>query len=132
MPTDIFYNGIFAPGAGCRANCIVSNTWIYHNKTTSFIHINLGSKDVSSYSMLNIYGAINSYPSTSTLSLANVAGICNMVTISAQGNVWSVWSIDISQLTAFNLDSYLSIGGITGGEYPDMNAHTRISHIWLS
>lgn len=135
VPTDIFYNGVFTSGASCRTFCIISNTWIYHNSSANNLTINLGARNVSGFSKLNIYGAITPYNSsdrTSIIELHNYSGVYNKVTINVEQNVWKTWNIDISQISAFNSDGYLMIDDISKGSYSDITAHTRISHIWLS
>ena len=133
--TDLFYNGVFAPGAGCRSSCILTNSWIYHNSSASLMQITLGARDVRSYSHLHIYGAITPYNSVkkqSTIDLYNYSGVFSSIVISTEQNKWKQYDIDISQLIYFNNDCYMKLSDISKGEYSDISVHTKISHIWLS
>lgn len=135
IPTDLFFNGEFN-GASCGNYCILLNSIISHNNSAKFFTVNINSRDVRSYSRLNISGtfyAYNSGDNISELMLGGVNGAVNksIISVSYRGTT-GTFSLDISQVLQFNSDCYLKVDLLRNGISSDWTTRSRITHIWLS
>lgn len=133
IATDLFYNGEFN-GASCGLWCTLLNTVITHNGETKFFHVMFSSRDVRSYSKLNISGTFFSYATGGTVefSVSKITGASSKTVVNVPyiGSISGSFAVDIKQVTQFNSDCYLSVSSLK--ESSDWTSQSQITHIWLS